>query len=99
MTVAPESTLDAYEALRAAVLRAEPGAGPDLGTLRREGLAAWLKGLIPAPGGSAWPGNATAASEHRRSPRVVDRRQLPDGDAQASVIGAAAEANRHEAAL
>ncbi len=53
MTVAPESTLDAYEALRAAVLRAEPGAGPDLGTLRREGLAAWLKGSIPAPGGSA----------------------------------------------
>jgi hypothetical protein len=55
--------------------------------------------LASAPGGSAWPGNATAASEHRRSPRVVDRRQLPDGDAQASVIGAAAEANRHEAAL
>jgi hypothetical protein len=53
MTVGLESTLDAYEALRAAVLRAEPGAGPDLGTLRREGLAAWLKGLIPAPGGSA----------------------------------------------
>jgi hypothetical protein len=53
MTVVPKSTLDAYEALRAAVLRAEPGAGPDLGRLRREGLAAWLNGWIPAPGCSA----------------------------------------------
>jgi hypothetical protein len=41
MTVAPESTLDAYEALRAAVLRAEPGAGPDLA---RCGARAWPLG-------------------------------------------------------
>jgi DNA invertase Pin-like site-specific DNA recombinase len=61
MTVAPQSTLDAYEALRAAVLRAEPGAGPDLGTLRRERLATWLKGLIRAPGCSA---SIPAATPH-----------------------------------
>jgi hypothetical protein len=66
MTVAPQSTLDAYEALRAAALRAEPGAGPDLGTLRREGLATWLKGLIRAPGCSA---SIPAATPHLPSLR------------------------------
>jgi hypothetical protein len=32
--------------LRTAVLHAEPIPGPDLGTVRRRGLATWLKGLI-----------------------------------------------------
>lgn len=31
------------------MLRAEPIPGPDLGTVRRRGLAAWLKGLIVQP--------------------------------------------------
>lgn len=41
--------MDAYERLRAAVLNAEPLPGTDLGTVRRRGLAAWLKGLILPP--------------------------------------------------
>jgi len=31
------------------VLSAEPLPGPDLGTVRRRGLASWLKGLILQP--------------------------------------------------
>ena len=46
---AATSTVDAYERLRNAVLRAEPVPGPDLGTVRRRGLASWLKGLILQP--------------------------------------------------
>jgi hypothetical protein len=41
--------VDAYERLRAAVLRAEPAAGPDRGIVRREGLAAWIVGLALVP--------------------------------------------------
>ena len=41
--------MDAYERLRAAVLRAEPAAGPDHGIVRREGLAAWIAGLALVP--------------------------------------------------
>ena len=35
--------------MRAAVLNAEPLPGQDLGTVRRRGLATWLKGLISQP--------------------------------------------------
>ena len=38
-----------YELLRAAVLRADPNAGPYLGVLRREGLTAWSRSLIALP--------------------------------------------------
>ena len=38
--------VDTYELLRAAVLRADPDAGPHLGVLRREGLTAWSRSLI-----------------------------------------------------
>jgi hypothetical protein len=41
--------VDAYERLHAAVLNAEPLPGTDLGTVRRRGLVAWLKGLILPP--------------------------------------------------
>jgi hypothetical protein len=37
-----------YEQLRAAVLEAGSGAGPNLGVLRREGLPAWLRSLSTA---------------------------------------------------
>ncbi len=47
--MAATSTVDAYERLRTAVLYAEPVPGPDLGTVRRQGLASWLKGLILRP--------------------------------------------------
>ena len=42
--------------MRAAVLNAEPLPGPDLGTMRRRGLATWLKGVISEP--SAKPAHA-----------------------------------------
>ena len=45
----PANILDAYEALRAAVLRADPDVGHASGILRRGGMAAWLRALIPAP--------------------------------------------------
>lgn len=39
------------------MLGAEPGCAPNLGTLRREGLAAWMKGLSPVPAaGTPIPG-------------------------------------------
>ena len=77
MAAAATSTIDAYERLRAAVLHAEPLPGPDLGTVRRRGLAAWLKGLIvqaPVELARATPDStpnttgdpAPAASEHTR---------------------------------
>ncbi len=40
------NAVDTYELLRAAVLRADPDAGPHLGVLRREGLTAWSRSLI-----------------------------------------------------
>ena len=46
---AATSTIDAYERLRGAALTAQPLPGPDLGTVRRRGLASWLKGLILQP--------------------------------------------------
>jgi hypothetical protein len=49
VTVCPANTVDAYERLRAAVLRAEPVPGPDLGTVRRQGIAAWIKALRSMP--------------------------------------------------
>ena len=39
----PTRTAGDYEKLRAAVLGAEPVRGPDLGIIRRHGLAIWLK--------------------------------------------------------
>jgi hypothetical protein len=44
--VASIDAVDTYELLRAAVLRADPDAGPHLGVLRREGLSAWSRSLI-----------------------------------------------------
>ena len=49
MSAASVDAVDIYEALRAAVLRADPDAGPHLGVLRREGLAAWSRSLIEVP--------------------------------------------------
>jgi hypothetical protein len=72
VTVVPAGTLDTYERLRAAVLCAEPGCAPNLGTLRREGLAAWMKGLVPAPAG-ATPVPGTA----RRTPISRDPAPIP----------------------
>jgi len=43
------STVDAYERLRAAALGTEPVCGPDLGTVRRHGLAGWLERLTVQP--------------------------------------------------
>jgi hypothetical protein len=56
IAAAATSAIDAYERLRAAVLSAEPVPGADLGTVRRRGLAAWLRGLILQP--SAEPARA-----------------------------------------
>ena len=50
-TVAPSlgsvatNAAEVYESLRAAVLNAEPVAGPDLTTIRHRGLASWISGL------------------------------------------------------
>ena len=46
---AATNAVDAYETLRAAVLNAEPMAGPDLGTIRHRGVASWLNGLTRHP--------------------------------------------------
>ena len=53
MSAASVDAVGIYEALRAAVLRADPDAGPHLGVLRREGLAAWSRSLIEVPAISA----------------------------------------------
>jgi hypothetical protein len=77
MNAAFADAVDAYELLRAAVLRADPDAGPNLGALRREGVAAWSRGLIEARGIGTplpwparqlptWPDAASAASELTR---------------------------------
>jgi hypothetical protein len=49
VTAASVDAVDTYELVRAAVLRADPDAGPHLGVLRREGLAAWSRSLIEVP--------------------------------------------------
>lgn len=49
IATAATSAIVAYERLRAAVLSAELVPGTDLGTLRRRGLASWLRGLILQP--------------------------------------------------
>ena len=46
---AATSTTDAYEVLRSAVLSAVPMPCQGLGTVRRCGLAAWLRGLVVLP--------------------------------------------------
>jgi hypothetical protein len=62
------NAVDTYELMRAAVLRADPDAGPNLDVLRREGLTAWSRRLIVTPNVGppppdpvrrlpAWPGN------------------------------------------
>jgi hypothetical protein len=70
----PVNAVDAYERLRAAVLDADPDAGPNLGILRHEGLTAWSQSLIeardiglPLPGParqtSGWSAAAQTPSE------------------------------------
>jgi hypothetical protein len=62
--------VDAYETVRAAVLSAEPVPGPGLATLRRQGMAAWIKAsrstsdVTPSRSASRPP--APAASELTR---------------------------------
>ena len=53
MTAASVDAVEIYERLRAAMLRADPDAGPHLGVLRREGLTAWSRSLIAVPAGNA----------------------------------------------
>jgi transposase len=71
------NAVDSYELLRAAVLRADPDAGPNLAVLRREGLTAWSRRLIetrdidaplpdPARYLPALPAAAAAANELTR---------------------------------
>jgi hypothetical protein len=71
------NAVDTYELLRAAVLRVDSDAGPNLGVLRCEGLTAWSRSLIeprdigaPLPGPArqlpAWPDAAPAPSELTR---------------------------------
>ena len=48
MSTADTNALDIYEQLRAAVLDADPQAGPNLGVLRRQGLTAWCRSLTTA---------------------------------------------------
>jgi hypothetical protein len=42
-------TADDYETLRAAMLKAEPVRGPDIGMVRRHGLTSWLKAPAIGP--------------------------------------------------
>ena len=48
MSTADTNAVDIYEQLRAAVLDADPQAGPNLGVLRRQGLTAWYRSLTTA---------------------------------------------------
>jgi hypothetical protein len=77
VSAASVNAVGTYEQLRAAVLRADPAAGPNLGVLRREGLTAWSQSLtkardIDAPSPDpprhlpAWPAAASAPSELTR---------------------------------
>ena len=72
MTAVPAGTLDTYERLRAAVLCAQPGCTPHLATLRREGLAAWMKGLTLAP-----DANTPIPGAARRAPVPRDPAPTP----------------------
>lgn len=58
---------EAYEGLRAAVLRAEPLAGRDLNSIRHCGLASWLSGWrhkpLAVPAGSRAPSKASPLSD------------------------------------
>jgi hypothetical protein len=45
----PADTAATYEKVRAAVLSAEATTRPDLGILRRQGLAAWMRALGQEP--------------------------------------------------
>jgi len=70
VTVVPTDTINAYERVRAAVLCAVPERAPNLGTLRREGLAAWVKAVSSMPNvGAPFPSAA------RRTP--VSRNPAP----------------------
>jgi len=53
--------------MRAAVLNAEPLPGSDLGTVRRRGLATWLKGLILQP-----PAKPARAKQEPASNTIAD---------------------------
>jgi hypothetical protein len=77
MSAAFAEAVDGYELLRAAVLGADPDAGPNLGVLRREGLTAWFRSLIeardigaplpwPARQLPTWPAAPPAPSELTR---------------------------------
>ena len=78
MSAAFAEAVDAYELLRAAVLGADPEAGPNLSVFRREGLTAWSQSLneardIVVPLSSSpprqlptWPDAASAPSELAR---------------------------------
>lgn len=49
LAAAADEVINAYERLRAAALGAEPIAGSGLATMRREGIAAWLKAAPTTP--------------------------------------------------
>ncbi len=49
MTIAATSLVDAYEQLRAVALGAQPISGSGLPTLRRQGMAAWIRAASTTP--------------------------------------------------
>ena len=67
LAAAGDEVINAYERLRAAVLGAEPIPSAGLATMRREGMAAWLKTAHRTPVASAFHARrASAASPCRR---------------------------------
>ena len=75
MTAASVDAVDTYELVRAAVLRADPDAGPHLGVLRREGLAAWSRSLseVPAIGAPISSPARQPTTRHAPAPSELTR--------------------------
>jgi hypothetical protein len=78
--VGPDA-VDAYERLRAAVLKAEPSVGSGLHIIRRWGLAAWIRQCAVQPYAAAVrPDHRPASSTtHDPSPGTSDLTRLLAG--------------------
>jgi len=76
MSPSPRTT-DDYETLRAAVLRAEPPRGPDLGMLRHRGLTSWLRAPVPRADRSTVWGYAGSRTKHQCRASADDGRTYP----------------------
>jgi hypothetical protein len=81
VTARPTEMVDAYERLRDAALRGEPLPGPDLGVVRRHGMAAWIKawGSAPDVAQARWARAPRASPLSQPSPAASELTRLIAG--------------------